>query len=192
MTVLSARVVNKEEFVTNSLFDQDRACHFSAHMRIASVQPVLAIGSSAFVIGSDVCEVTTLPLCGASVCALLEPRSSLQCLFGCHGGGTWRAIASAAASPLLTPGQQASVFASRSSRTGSGAWPGISELTFPLPGISTGLRCEGRSGEMGLREGGGALRADSRTGSAPYRVLVVPEERKGNMYVFVVSVPSGG
>lgn len=141
LTVLSARVVNNEAFVTNSLFDQHRACHFGAHMRIASVQPVLAIGSSAFVIGSDVCKVTTLPLCGASVCALLEPRSSLQCLFGCHGGGTWRTIASAAASPLLTPGQQASVFASRSSRTGSGAWPGISELSFPLPGISTGLRC---------------------------------------------------
>ncbi len=72
------------------------------------------------------------------------------------------------------------------------AWPGIPELSLPLPGVSTGLRREGRSGEMGLREGGGALRADPRTGSAPYRVLVVPEERKGNMYVFVVSVPSGG
>lgn len=159
-------------------------------MRITSVQRDLAIGWSAFVIGCDVREVTTLPLCGASVCALLDPRSSLQCLFGCHGGGTWRTIASA--SLLLAPGQQASVFASRSSRTGSGAWPRIPELSLSLPGVSTGLRREGRSGKMGLRTGGGALRADPRTGSAPYRVLVVPEERKGNMYVFVVSVPSGG
>ncbi len=121
-------------WVCNKLsVDQHRACHFGAHMRITSVQRDLVIGWSAFVIGSDVREVTTLLLCGASVCALLEPRSSLQCLFGCHGGGTWRTIASAAASPLLAPASKRPCLRPAPRGPGPGPGPGFPNSRFRCP-----------------------------------------------------------
>lgn len=122
-------------------------------------------------------------------CSVSTHRPSRQCWSARHGGRTQRTSPS---SPLLTTGQQATLPAPCSPRSRPGARPRqrVAQLPVSFPGVPSGLRREGSSGKVGLRESRGALRADPGARPAPHRLLVFSPQREGDMHVLFVSVPS--